>query len=115
MRAVADLLPGDGLGEISLLLDEPTTATVRALRDGVAIRFRRPAFMQLLELSPSAPLGRARARPAPEAGQRRSPRPRARAHAEVALLPLHGGLDVVAFAAGLAAAPRALIGRVELC
>lgn len=112
-RAVADLMPGEGVGEMSLLLEEPTSATVRAIRDGVVVRIPRPAFLQLLQRSPAAAMAAARSLAArlkkddPEAagpGRVRT----------VTLLPLHQGIDVPALAAALGAASRPLVGKLTV-
>ncbi len=50
-RAIARLGPGDVLGEMSLLLDLPRTATVRALSDLKVFAMDRAAFLEMVELS----------------------------------------------------------------
>ena len=44
---LADLSPGEIVGEIALLLDHPRTADVRAIRDSVVLRLDRTTFEQL--------------------------------------------------------------------
>jgi CRP-like cAMP-binding protein len=50
-RAIARLGPGDVLGEMSLLLELPRTATVRALSDLKVFAMDRQAFLEMVELS----------------------------------------------------------------
>jgi CRP-like cAMP-binding protein len=50
-RAIARLGPGDVLGEMSLLLELPRTATVRALSELKVFAMDRQAFLELVELS----------------------------------------------------------------
>lgn len=51
-RKVAELGPGAVIGELSLLIDEPRSATVVASEDGAALEIHRRHFMALLEESP---------------------------------------------------------------
>ncbi|MFP2928355.1 cyclic nucleotide-binding domain-containing protein, partial [Pyxidicoccus sp. 3LG] len=50
--ALAELREGDVFGEISLLLDKPVSATVRADVDGVVLRLERAAFEKHLLSQP---------------------------------------------------------------
>ncbi len=50
-RAIARLGPGDVLGEMSLLLELPRTATVRALSELKVFVMDRQAFLEMVELS----------------------------------------------------------------
>ena len=53
-RQVGEVLPGEGIGEMSLLSDEPVSASVRAIHDSTLIRFGREAYLQLMSRSPQA-------------------------------------------------------------
>jgi len=55
-RPIARLGPGDVLGEMSLLLDLPRTATVRALSELKVFAMDRAAFLELVSLSDPAVL-----------------------------------------------------------
>jgi signal transduction histidine kinase len=54
---LANLGPGDVIGEISLLEGSSRTATVRAIQDGHLLKISRESFQQVLQRSPSAALG----------------------------------------------------------
>jgi NTE family protein len=87
--------PGEPIGEIGLLVDEPRVANVIALRDSILIRFERPTVLETLRRYPDAMLiltqtiirrlrrTRQEARRARALGQ----------HA-IALIPLVDGLDL---------------------
>ena len=51
-RKVAELGPGDVVGELSLLTDEPRNATVVMSEDGTALEIHRRHFMSLVDDSP---------------------------------------------------------------
>ena len=51
-RVLATLGPGDLFGEMSLLGDEPTTATVRAVSECLVLRLSRRAFREVADASP---------------------------------------------------------------
>lgn len=51
-RQVGEVLPGEGIGEMSLLSEEPVSASVRAIHDSILIRFGREAYLQLMGRSP---------------------------------------------------------------
>lgn len=55
-RKVGEVLPGEGVGEMALLTNEMTSATVRAMHDCDLIRFSRESYKQLMETSPEAAL-----------------------------------------------------------
>jgi RND family efflux transporter MFP subunit len=55
-RQVGEVLPGEGVGEMSLLTGETTSATVRAMHDCELVRFTRESYKQLMETSPEAAL-----------------------------------------------------------
>ena len=55
-KRVGEVLPGEGVGEMALLTDETTSATVRAMHDCDLIRFSRESYKQLMETSPEAAL-----------------------------------------------------------
>jgi CRP-like cAMP-binding protein len=55
-RPIARLGPGDVLGEMSLLLELPRTATVRALSDLRVFAMDRQAFLQMVDQSEPAVL-----------------------------------------------------------
>ena len=52
-RKVAELGPGDVIGELSLLIDEPRNATVVATSDGTALEIHRRHFTALVDQSPA--------------------------------------------------------------
>jgi len=51
-RLVNETVTGDAVGEMALLLGEPRSATVVALRDSELLRLRREAFDTLLDRQP---------------------------------------------------------------
>jgi lysophospholipid hydrolase len=51
-RLVDVLGPGDSVGEMALLTDEPRSATVRAIRDTELVRIPKQEFLRLLEENP---------------------------------------------------------------
>lgn len=51
--SVGRLGPGEVFGEMTLLLDAPRSATVRALEECELLRIHRPAFRRLLDASPA--------------------------------------------------------------
>ena len=108
-RRLGQISPGECVGEVGLILDQPRTATVFALRDSELVRWSRSEFEQLIAHHPAAMLRLTR-----EALKRYA----ATAHrpAEVrciAVLPGTPGVDAVAFARRLA---RALpwLGKVRV-
>ena len=48
-RRIREIGPGEVLGELALLTDEPRSATVRALRDSMLLELPRPAFESVLD------------------------------------------------------------------
>ncbi len=56
IQTVGYVWPGEGVGEMSLLTDEPTSATVRGMYHSDLITFSRASFLHLMESSPSAAL-----------------------------------------------------------
>lgn len=55
-RLVGEVLPGEGVGEMALLTEDLTSATVRAMHDCHLVRFTREAYLQLMASSPEAAL-----------------------------------------------------------
>jgi len=55
--AVARLGPGEAFGEMSLLDNEPRSATITAASDVLCLRIDRPAFTQVLEEKPQIAQG----------------------------------------------------------
>lgn len=55
-KRVGEVLPGEGVGEMSLLTDDPTVASIRAMHDCELVRFSRDSYKQLMEHSPEAAL-----------------------------------------------------------
>ena len=112
-RLVNEVVTGDAVGEMALLLGEPRSASVVALRDSELLRLRREAFETLLERQPQLVLQLTRQlagrlahglQPAPP-----NPVPRT-----LALLPLSPELPAVLFAQELARALGLLVSRVAV-
>jgi len=55
--AVARLGPGEAFGEMSLLDNEPRSATITAASDVLCLRIDRPAFTQVIEEKPQIAQG----------------------------------------------------------
>ncbi|MBT3790997.1 MAG: cyclic nucleotide-binding domain-containing protein [Alphaproteobacteria bacterium] len=55
-KLINSILPGEGVGEMSLLTDDLTSATVLAMHDSHLVRFSRKSYLQLMESSPDAAL-----------------------------------------------------------
>ncbi len=55
-RLVGEIMPGESIGEMSMLTGDPTSATVRAMHDSELVRFTRASFLQLIERAPEAVL-----------------------------------------------------------
>jgi predicted acylesterase/phospholipase RssA len=56
-KAVGEILPGESVGELAILLDEPRSATVRAVRDSTVVKFSQAAVAHLLDEQPRAIMG----------------------------------------------------------
>lgn len=56
LRFVGEVHPGELIGEMGMLTEEPRSATVWALRGGVVVRLSRSNFMRLAEEEPRAML-----------------------------------------------------------
>ena len=96
---VGRILPGEGVGEMALLTNEPRSATVIARLDSELVRFRQSTFLALLERHPSSVLGIARSiirRANVSTGHKRP------AYPTIAILSLSPGADAAALARGLA-------------
>jgi len=52
-RLMGEVVSGETVGELSLLSDEPRSASIRAIRDSVLIRIDRPAFSHLARTHPA--------------------------------------------------------------
>lgn len=55
-RVINEVCPGEGVGEMSLLTGDVTSASVRAMHDSVVVRFPRESYLWLMENSPQAAL-----------------------------------------------------------
>ena len=100
---------GETVGELGLIVDQPRSATVRALRDSELLRLSRRGFMALVEHHPDAMLQSARLavqRLIERTGQR--PLTAART---IALLPHDAGVDARGFALQL----REALSRYGSC
>ena len=100
---------GETVGELGLIVDQPRSATVRALRDSELLRLSRRGFTALVEHHPEAMLQSARL-----AVQRlisRSVRRPLTAVRTFAVLPHDAGVDARAFAVQL----REALGRYGSC
>ncbi len=98
-RRIGEVLPGEGVGEMSLMTTDLTSATVRVMHDSSLIRFSRESYLQLMESCPEAALQvmrtvikRLRQGIAP---------PRHSTFATIAVVPLDPTIDVAAFSAAL--------------
>ena len=112
-RLVNEVVTGDAVGEMALLLGEPRSASVVALRDSELLRLRREAFETLLERQPQLVLQLTRQLAARLAHglQQAPPNPVPRT---LALLPLSPELPAVLFARELARALGLLVSKVAV-
>ena len=96
-RIVGEIAPGETVGEMSLVTNEARSATVVALRDSVLQVCDRADFDVLVDAHPqlSRHLATILVQRLKRANQRAT---RAHGRMSVALLPLHDGIDVGAFA-----------------
>jgi NTE family protein/lysophospholipid hydrolase len=101
-RVLGDIVPGESVGEMSLLTGEPTSATVRAMHDSEVISFSRESFLHLAERSPEVLMTVARtviSRLRRGIARQRN----ATAYQRIAILPLGSSVDSRGFAEQLAA------------
>lgn len=103
-RVVREITRGQVVGEMSLVTDEPRSATLVAMRDSVLARLARPAFDRLFRQHPAVSMALTRQIVARLQSQGRGARPDR--PVVIALLPLggrFGGTAAAALAAGLQA------------
>lgn len=95
-RIVGEVVPGETVGEMAMLTDDPRSATVVALRDSVLQECGREDFQALTEAYPglSMHLSGILVERLKRANQRTR---RTRGRLSVAVVPLHEGLDTEAF------------------
>lgn len=101
-RMVREMARGQVIGEMSLYMDSPRTATVVAIRDSVLVRLDKADFHQLL--ASSAQVSVALTRQLIVRLQNTQSRSELARPVTMALLPVSAGVDLPAFAAALAAA-----------
>lgn len=99
-RSIGEIARGETVGEMGVLTGEPRTATVVAVRDTVLAHATREAFDALLLRDPQLTVGMARI--IIERLKRSTARPPVRKPATICLLPVTEGVDLRAFANGLA-------------
>lgn len=100
-RVVREISRGEVVGEMSLITDEPRSATLVAIRDSVLVSLGKEDFAHLQAASPQVTLALARqiiARLRTEHGRPPLDRP-----VTMALLPVSDGVDIGALAGQLAA------------
>ena len=110
VRALGDLAPGEGVGELALLLDEPYEVTLRALRDSRVVWLPGTSFQQLMAIAPTVGLFANRAlarRLKTQTALSQASQPVLRTPT-LALIPAHAGIDTDAIAARLAESLRSL-------
>lgn len=110
-RVVREISRGEVVGEMSLITDEPRSATLVAIRDSVLVSLGKEDFAQLQAISPPVTLALTRqiiARLRTERDRPSLDRP-----VTMALLPVSDGIDAMELARPLAA-QLAAIGRVAL-
>ncbi|MBV8036445.1 cyclic nucleotide-binding and patatin-like phospholipase domain-containing protein [Roseateles sp.] len=100
-RMVRELGRGHVIGEMSLYTDAPRSATVVAIRDSLLVRLDKAQFLQLIERQ--AGVGVALTRQIVHRLQTEHVVAPFAAPVVQAILPITAGVDVAAFAAGLAA------------
>jgi NTE family protein len=102
-RLVGVVAAGETIGEVGLIVDQPRSASARALRDSELLRLSRAAFDQLVARHPQAMLDTARLalRRMSAAGETVA---RASVPRTFAVLPHDAGVAARGFAAGLAEA-----------
>jgi NTE family protein len=110
-RVVREISRGEVVGEMSLITDEPRSATLVAIRDSVLVSLGKEDFAQLQAISPTVTLALTRqiiARLRTERDRPALDRP-----VTMALLPVSEGVDAAELARPLAA-QLAAIGRVAV-
>lgn len=100
-RMVREMARGQVIGEMSLYMDSPRSASVVAIRDSVLVRLDKADFHQLL--ASSAQVSIALTRQLIERLQNTQSRSDLARPVTMALLPVSAGVDLAAFAAALAA------------
>ena len=102
-EVVGDITPGEVVGEMALLTDEPRSATVRAVRDSELISIPRSSFMQIVAGDPGSLLNITRmiVKRLRRANQSRNPSARPRT---LAIVPVTDTPRLKEFASQLAAA-----------
>lgn len=100
-RAVGEAGPGGISGEMSLLTDEPRSATVRAVRDSVLLKLSRDDFLDLVSHHPDTLLEVTRT-VVNRLRQSQKATPVAPAVETIALLPASPEVDVALVASGIA-------------
>jgi NTE family protein len=98
-RRIGLVAAGESVGELGLIVDQPRSATVRALRDSELLRLSRAAFNALVQRQPTAMLEAARV--AVERLLRRRSGEETSAPRTLALLPHDAGVDAHGFALAL--------------
>ena len=102
VRTLADMGPGQWLGEMALITDSPRSATVHAVRDSGLARLPRAVFESLIVENPAALLATTRQLATRLQRQTSSARPAPPAVRTFALVPAHPGVHVERFARALA-------------
>jgi len=99
---LGEIAPGEPIGEIGLLADEPRVTNVTALRDSILLRFDREAMLDVLRAEPEALLVLTRTIIRRlRRTQKEKRRARALGRRAIALIPLLPGLDLTAIAKAL--------------
>lgn len=113
-ETLGEIIPGEPIGEIGVLADEPRVANVWAVRDSILLRFDRDAMLAVISAEPASLLALTRTiiRRLRRSEQEKR-RARALGQRALALIPLLPGLDLTAMAHALAAA-LAQHGSVKL-
>lgn len=101
IAATGFVRPGEGVGEMALLMNEPRTATVVARLDSELVRFPQKSFLNLVETHPFAAMAIARMTIRRLQDQYKTRQRRERL-STIAIVPLGPGLDCNGLAADLA-------------
>ena len=109
-RMVREMARGQVIGEMSLYMDSPRTATVVAIRDSVLVRLDKADFLQLL--ASSAQVSVALTRQLIVRLQNTQARSELARPVTMALLPVSAGVDLPSFAAAFGAE---LEGKGSVC